>query len=89
MVDKSDTIMRKLRAAKRLLESAGYIVTPLPQPRTLKLDQCEYPDRLARPGECCTHQTSRVRKTSFGTMFLCDDHFHAPLIELIDERVSQ
>jgi hypothetical protein len=89
MVDKSDVTVRKLRGAKRLLESAGYIVTRLPRYRPRILDQCEYPDRLARPGECCIHQTSRVRKTPFGTMFLCGDHFRAPLIELIDERVSR
>lgn len=84
---KPEPTARRIANARRLLQSAGWTVTPpTPVSRPILLDQCEYPDRRGAPGDCCTNLTRRNRKTRFGTMFLCDDHFAAPLTELFDER---
>ena len=84
------TTKQRLANAKLTLTRAGYIVWPPPvmvRPQPLE-DQCEYPDRLGAPGDCCTETTRRVRRTRFGTLFLCDGHFRAPLKTLFDERVQ-
>lgn len=51
-------------------------------------DQCEYPDRRAEPGDTCTNIAARNRRTRFGTMWLCGEHFGAPVKDLFDERLS-
>lgn len=74
----------KLRRAAKLLRHAGWTVLPPPQvePRRDMRDQCEFPDLCGAPGDCCTYLASRNRKTKFGTMWLCDEHFDAPLSQL-------
>lgn len=76
--------------AAKLLRSRGWTcIEPTPTPRYYPmLDQCEYPDRRGAPGDCCINSTRRSRKTKFGTMWLCSDHFAAPLSELFDERLN-
>lgn len=85
----NQTTMRRIANARRVLQSAGWTVTP-PAPVIARpmLDQCEYPDLRGEPGDTCTHSTGRLRKTRHGTLWLCDDHFAAPIAELFDERLN-
>lgn len=52
------------------------------------LDRWGYPNLQCDAGDCCTKTAGRNRKTPFGTMWLCEDHFRAPLAELTDGRLS-
>lgn len=80
---------RRIANARRVLQAAGWTVIPPVQVRkSVMLDQCEYPDRLGDPGDTCTHSAARQRMTRHGSMWLCGDHFDAPLKELFDERVQ-
>lgn len=87
----SDTKTTRAEAnAIKLLRAKGYSVLPpnASAPIYRMADQCEYPLREGAAGDCCTNSTRRNRKTRFGTMWLCEDHFGVPVSELFDERVQ-
>lgn len=80
---------RRIANAKRTLEAAGYIViVPSPKPPADLRDQCEYPDHRGEPGDTCIRLTRRKRDTPHGWLWLCSEHYDAPLDELFDERVE-
>lgn len=83
------TTPRRLSNARRLLERAGWaVLPPVSRPRKPMADQCEYPDQVGAPGDCCTNLTRRLRQTSQGTMWLCSGHFEAAENELFGEVVD-
>lgn len=87
-MSQSKTTDRQRRRAAKLLRDAGWtVLPPVVMPRDNR-DQCEFPDLRGEPGDCCTNLTSRNRKTDFGTMWLCCEHFHSPLSQLFDLRLE-
>lgn len=87
-VNQTTPSSRSVQRAAATLRRAGWAVIP-PQPRqstpTLR-DQCEFPDMMGAPGDCCTRMDTRNRKTPHGTLWLCTHHFDRPLAELFDLR---
>lgn len=89
MTNQSQTTARRFANARRLLEAAGWtVMPPSPSSKHVLFDQCEYPDRHGSPGDTCVNDAHRNRKTRYGTLWLCPDHFDAPLAELFDERLN-
>ena len=86
------SLAKRLDEARLLLEREGWTVAPPPErviaEPTLGHDQCEYPDRYGEPGDCCVQEADRRRDTPDGWLWLCEDHFDAPLEELFDERIA-
>lgn len=80
---------RSIQRAASLLRAQGYTVLPPASPRkSATLDQCEYPDRLGEPGDCCTNFARRKRHTRYGWLWLCANHIAAPEAELFDDRLA-
>ena len=90
-----ETTARKIARARQTLTTAGWTTLPPPAPHpTVSRDQCEYPaHHLHPPGprdECCTNSARpKPRRTSEGTMLLCDDHYRAPESELFDGEMPE
>lgn len=85
---------RRIGRARQVLHAAGWTTLPPPTGRaTVLRDQCEYPSHLLHsPGprdECCTNfARAKPRRTSQGTVNLCDDHYRAPEAELFSGEMT-